>query len=44
MRPSFWSLKLYQAKGIGWFHGGFNIDYEISPYHEEINKMNPHKP
>ena len=44
MKPSFWSLKSYEKSGRGWFQGGFNVDYDISPYHVEINKMNPHKP
>ena len=44
MKPSIWSLKNYLSTGVGWYHGGFNVDYDISPYHEEINKMNPHKP
>jgi hypothetical protein len=44
MKPSLWSLKNYNKNRQGWFHGGFNIDYDISPYHVEINKMNPHKP
>jgi cytosolic carboxypeptidase protein 4 len=44
MKPSFWSLKNYQKSGNGWFQGGMNVEYDISPYHGEINKMNPHKP
>ena len=44
MKPSFWSQQNYEINGSGWFHGGFNLDYDISPYHGEINKMNPHKP
>ena len=44
MKPSFWSLKSHLKNGQGWFQGGFNVDYDISPYHGEINKMNPHKP
>ena len=44
MKPSFWSLKNHQQTGQGWYHAGKHVDYEISPYHEEINKMNPHKP
>lgn len=44
MQPSFWSLKRNQADGTGWYQSGHRIEYEISPYHEEINKMNPMKP
>jgi hypothetical protein len=44
MKPSFWSYKSNSKNGLGWFHGGFNVEYDISPYHVEINKMNPHKP
>lgn len=33
-----------KKNGRGWIQGGTNVDYDISPYHEEINKMNPHKP
>ena len=44
MKPSFWSHQAYQKSGQSWFHGGFNVDYDISPYHGEINKMNPLKP
>ena len=44
MRPSFWSQKTWENSGRGWFQGGENVEYEISPYHGEINKMNQHKP
>ena len=44
MKPSLWSLRAFQRNGRGWYHGGFNVEYDISPYHSEINKMNPHKP
>lgn len=44
MKPSFWSRKSHMANGQSWFQGGFNVDYDVSPYHGEINKMNPHKP
>lgn len=44
MKPCFWSLRSHEKNQQGWFQGGFNVDYDISPYHVEINKMNPHKP
>jgi len=44
MKPSIWSLKTHQKNGTGWYHSGFNIEYEVSLYHSEINKMNPNKP
>lgn len=44
MKPCIWSVKNNLKNGQGWYHGGFNVDYDISPYHTEINKMNPHKP
>ena len=44
MKPSIWSLNDNKKTGAGWIQGGTNVDYDISPYHEEINKMNPHKP
>lgn len=43
MKPSFWSNKEWQASGRGWFQAGENVEYEISPYHSEINKLNQHK-
>ena len=43
MKPSFWSAKTNSKQGKGWFQGGFNVEYEVSPYHAEINKLNPHK-
>ena len=43
MKPSFWSAKSWEATGRGWFQGGDHVEYEISPYHPEINKMNQHK-
>lgn len=44
MKPSIWSLNANKKNQVGWIQGGQNVDYDISPYHEEINKMNPHKP
>lgn len=44
MKPSIWSNKAHNENGIGWYHGGTGVEYDISPYHVEINKMNPHKP
>lgn len=37
-------MKAHDKTGIGWFPSGFNVEYDISPYHAEINKLNSHKP
>jgi hypothetical protein len=37
MKPSFWSQAAHLTEGKGWFHAGHNVDYDISPYHGEIN-------
>jgi hypothetical protein len=44
MKPSFWSLKKNKLNNTKWFQAGYNIEFDISPYHDEMNKMNPHKP
>lgn len=44
MKPSIWSQKKYQNEDVNWHQGGYNINYDISPYHDENNKANTSRP